>query len=137
MAHTTVVSVQQFPARRETAMPDVAALQQIERPQLQGRVVLYSDAQHLLIIDGAIVPCTQAEYDLLLTLLKRAGEPVPFARLLGTQERQTLTQGIRRSLTQQVSRLRARFWPYELDILCLNTYGYLLLCRSHEHIEEG
>ncbi len=117
-------------------MPDVATLQQIERPHLQGRVVLYSDEQHLLIIDGAIIPCTQGEYDLLLPLLKRAGEPVPFARLLGTQGRQTLTQGMRRGLTQQMSRLRSRLWPCSLDILCLNSYGYLLLCRSNELLEE-
>ena len=118
-------------------MPDIATLQKIERPHLQGRVVLYSDAQHLLMIDGAIVPCTQAEYDLLLSLLKRAGEPVPFARLLGTQRRQTLTQGMRRGLTQQMSRLRGRLWPFSLDILCLNNYGYLLLVRSDEHAEDS
>ncbi len=117
-------------------MPDVAALQQIERPQLQGRVVQYNNAQHLLIIDGTVIPCTQAEYDLLLPLLTDAGEPVPFARLLGTQGRQTLTQGMRRGLTQQMSRLRARLWPYCLDILCLNSYGYLLLSRSNELLEE-
>ena len=117
-------------------MPDVATLQQIERTHLQGRVVLYSDAQHLLMIDGAIIPCTQGEYDLLLPLLKRAGEPVPFARLLGTQVRQTLTQGMRRGLTQQMSRLRGRLWPFSLDILCLNSYGYLLLSRSNELLEE-
>ncbi len=117
-------------------MPDLATLQLLERPQLQGRVVQYSDAQHLLIIDGAIIPCTQAEYNLLLPLLKLAGEPVPFARLLGTQEPQVLTQGMRRSLTQQMSRLRARLWPCSLDILCLNSYGYLLLCRSNELHEE-
>ena len=118
-------------------MPDVATLQKIERSHLQGRVVLYSDAQHLLMIDGAIIPCTQAEYDLLLPLLKRAGEPVPFARLLGTQRRQTLTQGMRRGLTQQMSRLRGRLWPFSLDILCLNSYGYLLLVRSDEHAEDS
>jgi DNA-binding response OmpR family regulator len=117
-------------------MPDVATLQQIERPQLQGHQVQYSDVQHLLIIDGAIIPCTQAEYDLLLPLLKRAGEPVPFARLLGTQWRQTLKQGMRRGLTQQMSRLRSRLWPFSLDILCLNSYGYLVLCRSNELLEE-
>ena len=117
-------------------MPDLATLQQLERPQLQGRVVQYSDAQHLLLIDGTIIPCTQSEYDLLLPLLIYAGEPVPFARLLGTQESQTLTQGMRRSLTQQMSRLRNRVWPFNLDILCLNSYGYLLLCRSNELHEE-
>ena len=117
-------------------MPEVASLQQVERDQLKEHQVQYSDAQHLLLIDGAVVPCTPGEYNLLMPLLKHAGEPVSFPRLLGGQGRQILTQGMRRGLAQQMSRLRARLWPYELDILCLNTYGYLLLSRSHEHVEE-
>lgn len=118
-------------------MPEVTSLQQMDRPQLQGHLVQYSDTQYLLIIDGAIVPCTPTEYDVLMPLLKHAGEPVSFPRLLGKQGqvRQTLTQGMRRSLTQQMSRLRARLWPYGLDILCLNSYGYLLLSRSNEQVE--
>lgn len=115
-------------------MPEITSLQQVERPQLQGHLVQHSDAQHLVIIDGAVVSCTPAEYDLLLPLLKHAGEPVSFAHLLGIQDRQALTQGIRRGLTQQMSRLRARLWPHELDILCLNSYGYLLLSRSNEQL---
>jgi DNA-binding response OmpR family regulator len=117
-------------------MPDLASLQQVERDQLKGHQVQFSDAQHLLLIDGAVVSCTPGEYDLLMPLLKHAGEPISFPRLLGSQGRKTLTQGMRRSLTQQMSRLRARLWPYELDILCINTYGYLLLSRSQEHVEE-
>ncbi len=117
-------------------MPEVTSLQQVERPQLQRHLVQHSDAQHLLIIDGAVVPCTPTEYDLLLPLLKHAGEPVSFSRLLGKYGRQTLTRGSRRGLTQQMSRLRARLWPFGLDILCLNSYGYLLLSRSNEHVEE-
>jgi len=117
-------------------MPEVTSLQQVERSQLQGHHVQYSDAQHLLLIDGAVVPCTPGEYDLLMPLLKRAGEPVSFPRLLGRQGQQTLTRGIRRGLTQQMSRLRARLWPFGLDILCLNSYGYLLLSRSNEQGEE-
>ncbi len=117
-------------------MPEVAPLQQLDRPQLQGHLVQHSDVLHLLLIDSTIVPCTPSEYDVLLPLLKHAGEPVPFSHLLGKQGRQTLTQGIRRGLTQQMSRLRARLWPYGLDILCLNSYGYLLLSRSNEQIEE-
>jgi hypothetical protein len=51
------------------------------------------------------------------------------------QGRLALTQGMRRGLTQQMSRLRARLWPYDLDFLCLNSYGYLLLSRSNEQVE--
>jgi DNA-binding response OmpR family regulator len=117
-------------------MPEVALLQQVDRPQLQGHLVQHSDAFHLLIIDSIIVPCTPGEYDLLMPLLKHAGEPVPFSCLLGKHGRQTLTHGIRRGLTQQMSRLRGRLWPFDLDILCINSYGYLLLSRSNEQGEE-
>ena len=116
-------------------MPEVAPLQQVERPQLQGHQVQYSDAQHLLLIDGAVVPCTPGEYDLLMPLLKDAGEPVSFPRLLGIQGHMTLTRSLRHGLTQQMSRLRGRLWPFGLDILCLNSYGYLLLCRTDENVE--
>jgi DNA-binding response OmpR family regulator len=118
-------------------MPEIASLQQVDRQQLHGHLVQHSDAQHLLLIDGAVVPCTPTEYDVLMPLLKHAGEPVPFSHLLGGQGRQTLTQGIRLGLTQQMSRLRARLWPFGLDILCLNSYGYLLLSRSNEQAEDS
>ena len=118
-------------------MPEVTSLQQVDRQQLQGHLVQYSDAQHLLLIDGAVVPCTSTEFDLLMPLLKHAGEPVPFSHLLGRHGQQTLTLGIRRGLTQQMSRLRARLWPFGLDILCLNSYGYLLLSRPNEQAEDS
>ncbi len=117
-------------------MPDVVSLQQVERSQLQGHQVRYSDTQHLLLIDGAVVSCTPGEYDLLMPLLKHAGEPVSFPRLLGTHGHTKLTRSLRHGLTQQMSRLRGRLWPFGLDILCLNSYGYLLLCRSNELLEE-
>jgi len=113
-------------------MADIVSLQQVERPQLQGHQVRYSDPQHLVLIDGAVVPCTPGEYDLLMPLLKHAGEPVSFPRLLGTRGHTTLTRTLRHGLTQQMSRLRGRLWPFGLDILCLNSYGYLLLCRLDE-----
>ncbi len=37
-------------------MPEVTLLQQVERSQLQGHHVQHSDRQHLLLIDGAVVP---------------------------------------------------------------------------------
>jgi DNA-binding winged helix-turn-helix (wHTH) protein len=117
-------------------MPDVVSLQQVERSQLKGHQVLYSDTQHLLLIDDAVIPCTPGEYDLLLSLLKHAGEPVSFPHLLGIHGHSTLTRSLRHGLTQQMSPLRGRLWPFGLDILCLNSYGYLLLSRSDEHAED-
>ena len=113
-------------------MPDVASLPFLERPQLQGHQVLYDDAQHLLILDGAIMVFTPVEYALLLRLLKRAGEPVSFLHLLNLPQRQLLSRSMRHSLKQRMSQLRPRLWPFGLDILCLHDYGYLLLARSDE-----
>ncbi|MFL5667653.1 MAG: hypothetical protein ACJ8BW_40850 [Ktedonobacteraceae bacterium] len=113
-------------------MPDVTSLRQVHRSQLHGHQVQHSDVRHLVIIDGVIVPCTPTTYNLLVPLLYHAGEVVPFPRLLGLPEQQPLSRSIRRGLTQHMSRLRARLWPFGLDILCLTGYGYLLLARSHE-----
>lgn len=113
-------------------MPEVTSLQPVERAQLQGHQVQHNDAQHLLIIDGVVVPCTPNEYDLLLLLLSHAGDAVPFTRLLGVPGQRPLNRRSRRGLTQHISRLRARLWPFGLDILCLTNYGYLLLSRPNE-----
>jgi DNA-binding response OmpR family regulator len=117
-------------------MPDMTSLQQVQRSQLQGHQVQYSAARHLVIIDGVIVPCTPTEYGLLVPLLHHTGEVVPFPRLLGMSEQQPLTRSLRRGLTQHMSRLRARLWPFGLDILCLTGHGYLLLARSNEQNEQ-
>jgi DNA-binding response OmpR family regulator len=117
-------------------MPELIALQQVDRAQLQGHVVQHSDKEHLVIIDSVVVACTHTEYDLLLPLLYHAGEPISFPHLLGISEQQPITTDLRRGLTQHISRLRTRLWPFGLDILCLNTYGYLLLSRSNGQDDE-
>ncbi len=113
-------------------MPDLTPLHQDQRFQVHGHQVQHSDVRHLLILDGVIVSCTPTEYTLLMPLLSHAGEVVAFSRLLGLPEHQPLTPSTRRGLTRHLSRLRARLWPFGLDILCLTGYGYLLLARSHE-----
>jgi len=117
-------------------MPDLASLPGVKRAQLQGRQVLYDDAQHVVILDGAVLVFTPVEYTLLLRLLKRAGEPVSFTHLLNMPRQQLLSPSMRRSLKQRMSQLRPRLWPFGLDILCLHDYGYLLLSRSDEQAEE-
>jgi DNA-binding response OmpR family regulator len=118
-------------------MPDLASLPGVKRAQLRGRQVLYDDEQHLVILDGAILACTPVEYALLLRLLQRAGEPVSFQSLLDMPTQQPLAKSMRRSLKQRMSQLRPRLWPFGLDILCLHEYGYLLLARSNEQVNEG
>lgn len=112
-----------------------AQLRQLEHPQLREHQVWYNDQQHLLIVDSVVIDCTPSEYDVLLLLLRAAGEPVPFARLAYRDAHRTLALGPRHRLSQRVSRMRARLWPLGLDILCLTGYGYLLLTRSGEGIE--
>ena len=104
----------------------------LERPQLRGHRIQYSDSLHLVVIDETVIPCTPTEYSLLQALLQRAGEGIPINHLLGRPTKQVVEWHTRRNLTQHISRLRARLWPFGLDILCLTGYGYLLLARSHE-----
>ena len=120
----------------DNSMPDIKSLQQVERPQLQGHQVHYSNVQHLVIIDGAIVPCTPTEYNLLLLLLFHAGEAVPYTRLLGISGQQFLTHSTRHSLIQHMSNLRARLCPLGLDLACLTGYGYLLLSKPKGQAED-
>jgi DNA-binding response OmpR family regulator len=110
-------------------------LRQLEHPQLQEHQVWYNDQQHLLIIDSVVIDCTPSEYDVLLLLLRAAGEPVSFARLTYRDTHRTLALGPRHRLSQRVSRLRGRLWPLGLDILCLTGFGYMLLTRSGEQAE--
>ncbi len=109
-----------------------ATLHLLERPQLRGHRIQYSDSLHLVVIDETVIPCTPTEYSLLLALLQRAGEGIPINHLLGRPAQQAVEWHTRRNLTQHISRLRARLWPFGLDILCLTGYGYLLLARPHE-----
>ena len=117
-------------------MPEVTLLQQVERTQLHGHQVQHSDTQHVVIIDGVIIPCTPTEYGLLVPLLYHAGEAVQYTHLLGMSGQQLLTRSIRLSLTRHISRLRARLWPFGLDIVCLIGYGYLLLSRPNGRAED-
>ncbi len=82
----------------------------IEGPNIQGHVVQHSDTHHLLIIDGVVVSCTPTEYPLVACAFQSSLNP-----------------GTRRCLTQHMSRVRSKLWPFGLDILCITGYGYTLL----------
>ena len=113
-------------------MAGSTTLQRLEHPHLYGHRIQYSDPLHLLVIDETVIPCTPTEYHVLQTLLQRAGEGVSINHLLGRSAQDVVEWHSRRNLTQHISRLRARLWPFDLDILCLIGYGYLLLSRSQE-----
>src|SRR5258708_29736402 len=100
-------------------MPEVTVLQQVERTQLHGHQVQHSDTQHVVIIDGVVVPCTPTEYSLLAPLLYHAGEAVRYTHLLGVSRQQSLTRSIRLRLTRNISRLAAMPLPFGLDLVSL------------------
>ena len=63
-------------------------LRQLEHPQLQEHQVWYNDQQHLLIVDSVVIDCTPSEYDVLLLLLRAAGEPISWVVSDGQHDRQ-------------------------------------------------
>ncbi len=99
----------------------------IEGPSILGHVVQHSDTQHLLIIDGVVVSCTPTEYPLLIHMLNQSEGYVAFAPLVACAFNSSLNPGTRRCLTQHMSRVRSKLWPFGLDILCITGYGYTLL----------
>ncbi len=117
-------------------MPHAGPVRLAEGPPLPGHRVQHSDAHHLLIIDETVVPCTPAEYVLLLPLLDAVGTVVPLARLAAMTGQSAQNRQTRRTLTQRISRLRAKLWPFDLDIFCLTGYGYLLLVTAQPASED-
>ena len=117
-------------------MPRAEPVRLAQGPPVPGHRVQHSDAQHLLIIDDTVVPCTPAEYRLLLPLVDAMGTVVPLATLAGITGLPLHNRHTRRILTQHISRLRAKLWPFALDIYCLTGYGYLLLATTREAGED-
>lgn len=117
-------------------MSHTEPVQLAEGPPIPGHRVQHSDAHHLLIIDETVVPCTPAEYRLLMPLLDAMGTVVPLATLAGITGLQPTNRHTRRMLTQHISRLRAKLWPFALDIYCLTGYGYLLLATAQPSGED-
>ncbi len=118
-------------------MPHAGPIRLAEGPPLPGHRVQHSDAHHLLIIDDTVVPCTPAEYALLLPLMDAVGTAVPLVRLAAMTGQPLCTRQTRRTLTQRISRLRAKLWPFDLDIYCLTGYGYLLLVTAQVASEDS
>jgi len=107
--------------------PVVDRLRLVEGPPIQGHIVQHSDPHRLLVIDGVVVSCTPTEYSLLMCLLQQSGGYVAFAPLVECAFQSPLNRSTRRSLTQHISRVRTKLWPFGFDVCCLTGYGYLLL----------
>jgi DNA-binding response OmpR family regulator len=110
--------------------PVVDRLRLVEGPPIQGHIVQHSDPHRLLVIDGVVVSCTPTEYPLLLRMLQQHRGYVAFASLVECAFQSALSRSTRRSLTQHMSRVRSKLWPFDLDICCITGYGYALLSRA-------
>jgi len=99
--------------------------QMVEGPALSGHRVWHNDAHHVLIIDETVIPCTPIEYQLLMHLLEAKGY-VTLTTLVQDVLESTLTRRTRHALTKYMSQVRAKVWPFDLDILCVTAHGYLL-----------
>jgi len=102
------------------------ALRLTEGPHLAGYVIQHSDANRLLIIDGAIVRFTPTEYSLLLRLLKQSEHHLSFAVLEQCLFLRSLDCNPRSALIRHMRRIRPKLWPFGLDILSITGYGYML-----------
>ncbi len=104
----------------------------MEGPHLDGYVIQHSDANRLLIIDGAIVRFTPTEYSLLLRLLKQSERHLSFAVLEQCLFLRSLNCNPRSALIRHVRRIRPKLWPFGLDILSITGYGYMLHAMHQE-----
>jgi hypothetical protein len=67
-----------------------------------------------------------------MRLLQHVEGHVPFDQLVNCAFSSSLDGSTRRILTQHMSRVRAKLWPFDLDILCITGYGYTLLTQPAE-----
>ena len=121
--------------------PSTVALDRLrleEGPHIQGHEVQHSDFHRMLVIDGVIVSCTPTEYLLLKRILIHSEGYAAFEPLVVCALQTPLNRSTRRCLTQHISRVRSKLWPFGLDISSLRGYGYALLtlpsgaCESEE-----
>ena len=108
-----------------------------EGPHIQGHEVQHNDPHRLLVIDGVVVSCSPTEYLLLLRILNHSEGYVAFGPLAECAFNIPLNRSTRRCLTQHMSRVRSKLWPFDLDISCLTGYGYVLLAIPPEQQERG
>jgi DNA-binding response OmpR family regulator len=110
-------------------------LRLVEGPDLVGHSVQHSDALHLLIIDGVIVPCTPTEYPLVMHFLQQTDRQLSLEFLLQWIRQHASSRCTKGSLRRHIRSLRAKLWPFGLDILCIIGYGYMLHATSQEEAE--
>lgn len=92
---------------------------------LPGHRLSVSEADHVVVIDNTTRVLSPGQYRVLLPLVRSPNQLVPFSHLVeeGVDPDDPF---VRHSLGRTISRLRARLWPFGLDIRCTIGKGYIL-----------
>ena len=106
-----------------------------EGPAIDGHIVQHSDALHVLIIDGGIVSFTPTEYPLVMHLLQQTERQHSLDFLVQWVRQHASSRCTKSSLRRHIRNLRAKLWPFGLDILCIMGYGYMLHATSPNEAE--
>lgn len=96
-----------------------------------GYRIRISEASRKVIIDETHLVWSAGQYRVIVLLLRSPDRVVSFARLLG-EGYDPEDQLARRNLRRIISRVRARLWPFGLDIRCVLGRGYLLFSLSND-----
>lgn len=110
--------------------------QMISMETIAGHRIRVSEPHHLVMIDERPLVCSPGHYRLLLRLLSSPGQVVPYACLTrdGESPEDVLA---RHNLWRSMSYLRAKLWPFGLDIRCLLRQGYLLVSLDETKVHNG
>lgn len=108
-------------------------------PSLPGHTLQY--ARHDWIIDQNLILCSRREFHCLKLLFEHRDQAVTFEQLfaqlrsVGLLPEHAVPKLLKVRLAQIVSRLRAKLWPYGMDIASLTNIGYMLLSQiqKEEH----
>lgn len=96
-----------------------------------GHVIQVHHARTTVVIDQHLVPCSPAQYALLVLLLQHTDRCVPYRRLLAClhevlPDQPTAVAQARNRLQHHISDLRVLLWSSGMDIACVIGVGYLL-----------
>ena len=103
-------------------------------PPVSGHTIQRDEDHHTFILDHRCIPCTPAQYRVLVLLLEHVGECVSYARLIeqaqgypAATSETVHTKQARIRLMHLVSDVRTKLWSLGLDIVAVMGTGYILL----------
>jgi DNA-binding response OmpR family regulator len=105
--------------------------------QVLGHTIAHHADRHMIMIDERLVTFTRTEYQVMRLILYAAEHYhayVPFVNLRRCFRHPP--DNLRRLLYRRINTLRAKLWPFELDIVNVRDQGYTLVHKaSHRESE--